>query len=110
MRIEELSPRFAAAGQITAADLETIRARGFRSVVNNRPDGEVPGQPTSEEIAAAAADLGLQYLYIPVVSGALTLQNVEDFRAACPELEPPTLLFCRSGTRSTVLWNFAGRP
>lgn len=110
MKIEILSPRFAAAGQITAAEIEIAKARGFRSIVNNRPDGESPGQPTSGEIAAAAAALGLQYVHIPVVSGALTLQNVEDFRAVCPELEAPTLLFCRSGARSTVLWTLAGRP
>ena len=110
MRIERLSPRFSATGQITASDLVTIKAHGFRSVVNNRPDGEAPGQPTSEQVAAAAGDLGLQYVYLPVVSGALTLQDVGEFRAVCPDLEAPTLLFCRSGARSTVLWNLAGRP
>lgn len=110
MQIEKLSPQFSATGQITAADLEIIKEQGFRSIVNNRPDGEAVNQPGSDELAAAAAILGLQYLYIPVASGALTLQNVQDLKAACSELEVPTLLFCRSGARSTVLWNLAGRP
>jgi sulfide:quinone oxidoreductase len=110
MKIEMLSPRFSATGQITAASLEIVQAQGFRSVINNRPDHESADQPTSAELAAAAAELGLAYLHIPVVSGALTLQNVEDLKAAYPTLETPILLFCLSGTRSTVLWNLAGRP
>ena len=46
----------------------------------------------------------MKYLYLPVVSGKVTPQNVEDFREACEALERPLLIFCRTGARSTALW------
>ena len=77
--------------------------------MNNRPDGESPGQPKNEDLARVAAELGLNYVYIPVVSGQLTQQNVDDFNRVCEDLEGPVLLFCRSGARCTVLWQLSGQ-
>jgi sulfide:quinone oxidoreductase len=107
LRIAQLSASFFVAGQIRAADLETLAGYGIRSIVNNRPDGEDPGQPDSAEIEAAAQALGLAYSHVPVVSGWMTQQNVEDFNRACRSLDPPILLFCRSGTRSAQLWSLS---
>jgi uncharacterized protein (TIGR01244 family) len=108
MNVTKLSSRFSAAGQITADDLADIAAAGFKSIINNRPDGEGgPEQPLTGDLAAVAAALGLVYLYVPVVSGSITQQNVEEFEKACENLESPTLLFCRSGARSTMLLNLA---
>ena len=104
MQIVKLSERYSVAAQITADDLAEIAARGFRSVMNNRPDHEDPGQPLSSEIAARAGELGLRYAHVPVVSGRMTQQDVVDFEAACAELETPVLLFCRSGARCAALW------
>ncbi len=108
MNVVKLSSRFSAAGQITADDLGDIAAEGFKSVMNNRPDGEGgPEQAKSDDLAAAAAELGLAYKYLPVISGSITKQNLDDFERACEKLEGPTLLFCRTGSRSTMLWNLA---
>jgi len=108
MRIAQLSSRFYATGQITADDLDIIAAKGFRSVVNNRPDDEGgAGQPKSEDLAAAAAELGITYVYVPVVSGRITEKDVEDFRQACIDLGGPILLFCRTGARSSMLWQLS---
>lgn len=108
MNATQLSERFSAAGQITAEDLSAIAEQGFKSIINNRPDGEGgPDQTNSDDLAVAAAELGLIYLYIPVISGSLTQQNVSDFQQACEGLAGPTLLFCRTGARSTMLWNLA---
>jgi sulfide:quinone oxidoreductase len=107
MNIGQLSERFFITGQITADDLTEIAAQGFRSIVNNRPDGEEPAQPKNEDLARVAAKLGLDYVYIPVVSGQLTQQNVDDFNRVSKDLEGPVLLFCRSGARCTVLWQLS---
>ncbi len=104
LKITRLSSRFSVAGQITARDLSDIAAKGFRSIVNNRPDGEAAEQPRSDELAAAAAALGLNYVHVPVVSGKMTEIDVDDFNRACENLEGPILLFCRSGARCTTLW------
>jgi uncharacterized protein (TIGR01244 family) len=92
------------AGQIGADALASLAARGIRTVINNRPDGEEPGQPPSAEIEAAAQAAGLDYRHIPV-SGGFSEAQVE---AMAQALEAgPTLAFCKSGTRSTFLWALA---
>jgi uncharacterized protein (TIGR01244 family) len=101
--IHKVTDDFSVAPQIGAADLEAAAKAGFRLVINNRPDQEQPGQPSSAEIAAAAAAVGLDYLYVPVRGGP-TLEQVEAVADAVAEAKGPVLAFCRSGTRSIVTW------
>jgi uncharacterized protein (TIGR01244 family) len=92
------------AEQIRAEDVPGIAARGVRTIVNNRPDGEEPGQPPSRDIEAAARAAGLCYHWIPVAHGL----NPEQVEAMAGALDAgPALAFCRSGTRSTYLWALA---
>jgi uncharacterized protein (TIGR01244 family) len=81
---------------------------GFRSVVCNRPDFEHgPDQPTSSVLAAAAAAAGLAYRHLPVAGGYQSPEEVDAFRALLAELPRPLLAFCRSGARSTRLYQLA---
>ncbi len=107
MRIAKLTSKYFVAGQITRDDLDIIVDQGFKSIVNNRPDDESLGQPKSDELAAAAADLGIEFVHVPVVSGRITEKNVSDFKLACDNLEGPILLFCRTGARSAALWQLS---
>jgi uncharacterized protein (TIGR01244 family) len=94
-----VSPR-----QIEPVDLPALPALGIRLVVNNRPDGEEEGQPSSAEIEAAARAAGLDYRHIPIAGGVPPAAVA----AMAEALEHgPALLFCRSGTRSTFLWALA---
>jgi uncharacterized protein (TIGR01244 family) len=102
--IRTVTDDFAVAPQIAPADMGEVAARGFKLVINNRPDGEVPGQPSSAEMEAAAHGTGLAYLHIPVVGGPQAAQ-VEEVRVAVIEAPGPVLAFCRSGTRSIVTWS-----
>ena len=101
-----LDDRTFVAGQIAPADLPDIAAAGVRLVVNNRPDGEEPGQPTGEAIRAAAEAAGLAYRHIPV-AGGLSADQVAATAALLGESEDRILFFCRTGTRSTYLWALA---
>ena len=92
------------AGQITADQVAEIKAAGFKSVICNRPDGEQPGQPTAAEIKAAVEAAGLTFRHIPVISGQITGENVDDQAAALDELEGPVFAYCRSGARCTNLY------
>jgi len=92
-------------GQIGPEDVG--RAAGIAVIVNNRPDGEEPGQPSSAQIEAAARDAGLAYHHIPV-AGAISPDAIERV-AALLEEGSGMLLFCRSGTRSAYLWALAER-
>ena len=94
--------------QVTEADIARAAAEGFVLVINNRPDGEGgPGQPLSQAIAAAAQAQGLHYVYLPVVSGAITPEQALAMRDALQAAQQPVLAFCRSGARSAQLYALA---
>ena len=107
MRVLELAPRVFVTGQVFEHDLKVIAEQGIKSIVNNRPDGEAMDQPPNAALASAAGELGIEYVYVPVVSGKITPQNVDDFRQVCEKLERPLLVFCRTGARSTALWEMS---
>ncbi len=90
--------------QIGLDDLARAAGEGFVLVINNRPDDEEPGQPTSAQVEAAARAAGLDYAHIPVRGGP-TPDQVEAVRRAVEGAEGPVLAFCRSGTRSIVTWS-----
>ncbi len=103
--LRQLDDQTAVAGQIQPEDVPALAAHGIRLIVNNRPDGEEPGQPPASAIAAAAAEAGIGYRFVPVAQ--LTPEAVEAMQAALAGAEGPVLAFCRSGTRSTYLWALA---
>ena len=104
MQIHRLTEQFSVAAQISPDDIADLAAAGFRSLINNRPDGEAHDQPGSALLADVAASHGLAYRYLPVVPGRLSDQDAVDFSAALRGMPPPVLAFCRSGTRSCSLW------
>lgn len=104
MEIKSLSSDLSVAAQISPQDVDAIAAAGFRTLINNRPNGESPDQTDSETIASISQSAGLDYQYQPVVSGGFTLQDVEEFGQLLEQAEKPVLAYCRSGTRCTMLW------
>ena len=106
-----LSDTVAAAGQIVPADLPVIAAHGFKTVINNRPDGEGgPNQPPSAQLQRAAEALGLRYVYLPVISGQLTAKDAQDMAACLKSAAAPVFAFCRSGARTEHLYRMATQP
>lgn len=108
MPVQALSPDFAVTGQIAAQDAAAIAQAGFRSIVCNRPDGEGgPAQPPFQAIEQAAVQAGLQARYLPVVAGQITAADGAALARLLLELPAPVLAYCRSGARSTTLWQLA---
>lgn len=103
-----LAPGLWISGQISPSEIaELARTLGLARIINNRPDGEEPDQPTSDALAEAARTAGLDYHALPV-RGLPSADLVQD---AVERIDPavPTLMFCRSGMRSTALWAMAER-
>ena len=75
----------------------------------NRPDHESPDQTDAAVIRAEAERLGLGFAFVPVISGAIVPEDVDDFAAALAELPKPVLAYCRSGARCRNLWMLARR-
>lgn len=96
-----VSPQLALADIAAAADL------GVTVIVNNRPDGEDPDAPQGDAIADAAAAAGLNYVAIPVGHSGFSEPQVDAMVLALEQAEGPILAYCRSGTRSTLLWALA---
>ena len=96
-----------ASPQIGPADLVAAKAQGVTLVINNRPDGEAEDQPTGAEIESAARAAGLGYLAIPVGGSGFGEAQVEAMTAALDGAEGKVLAYCRTGTRSTLLWALA---
>lgn len=107
MDLRKISDQLSVAPQITPAELAQAKALGFKSVINNRPNGEELGQPTAEEVAAIAAELGLAYVHQPVISGQITDDDIRAFKENISAADTPVLAFCRTGTRCTILWALA---
>lgn len=107
MTLRPLSPTVSVSAQLSPNAMPALAASGVGRVINNRPDGEEPGQPPAAVMEAAARDAGLAFAWIPV-SGLPGPDQV----AAVAELLAdgvPTVMFCRSGMRSTAAWAMAER-
>jgi len=108
LRVQQIADDVCVAGQLDPSTMPALAAAGFKSVINNRPDHEGgPDQPTSAAIEAAAKAAGMEYAYLPVVSGAQTPEQVARMAQLLKELPRPLLAFCRSGTRSGNLYRAA---
>ena len=107
MDIRKINDAVSVAPQLMVDELAAVAGLGFRTVINNRPDGESFDQPPASAVAAAAQAAGLAYHHQPVTSGGLTVDDVLHFRELLATAEGPVLAFCRSGTRSCNLWALA---
>lgn len=106
--IQRLTPDFAVAPQLGPDDMTAVAEAGYKSVIINRPDYEGGAdQPTAEAVSSAARDAGLRVAYQPVVSGAITADDVTKFAELLQTLPTPILAYCRSGARCTVLFQSA---
>lgn len=79
---------------------------GFKTLLNNRPDGEAPGQAQGGDIAAAAAAHGLAYRALPF-AGPPPPATVAALSELLDQAPGPVLAYCRSGTRSIMAWAMA---
>jgi sulfide:quinone oxidoreductase len=104
MKIARLTPSLSVSPQIQLDDLPAIAAQGFKTLICNRPDGEGADQPTHQELAAAAARLGITLHYLPVVSGKVENASATRFGVLLATSAAPVLAYCRTGMRSTTLW------
>lgn len=95
-----VNDRLSVSPQLSVADVAEAKAKGFKTIINNRPDGEAPDQPASAQIEAAAKAAGLKYIHIPVRGMPPSPDLADETCKAIEASEGPVLAFCRTGTRS----------
>ena len=103
----KLSESVYASPQIALTDIEAAKASGITIIINNRPDGEDPSVPQGDDIAAAAEAAGLGYVAIPIGHSGFSEPQIDQMIAAMDAAGGAVLAYCRSGTRSTLLWALA---
>jgi uncharacterized protein (TIGR01244 family) len=103
----QLTDRVMASPQITLAEVAEAAASGVGLIVNNRPEDESDDQTPGAEIEAAARAAGMDYVAIPVTHAGFSEIQVKAMAAALASTDKPVLAYCRSGTRSTLLWALA---
>lgn len=103
-----LAPNVAVCGQLKPADLADVAKRGFRAIINNRPDGEAwIGQPHASTLDQAATAAGIASHHITFTMPTLTAAHAQRLNAVLDSAEGPVLVFCASGFRSALLWAIA---
>lgn len=105
--ISQIDAGVYAAGQLYDEDFAELARQGVTTIINNRPDGEEPGQPTAGRMAEVAGRLGIAYHYIPVGREGPSEQAVDQFAAALKDAKGPVVAHCRSGARSTNIYKLA---
>ena len=103
----QLTPHMLASPQITSDDVTRAAQDGVTLIINNRPDGEAPEEPQGVEIEAAAKAAGMGYLAIPITHAGFSMPQVGAMAEALEANDGKILAYCRSGTRSTLLWALA---
>lgn len=104
----QINESLSVAGQIGKSDIAELAKSGFATIINNRPDNEEPGQLTAAEAEAEAKKRGLEYRYLPIVTGNISRAQVAEFQRLLLRSPNPVLAHCRSGTRCYLMWA-AGR-
>ncbi len=106
--IIRINGHFAVTGALEAGDFAEIARLGFKAIISNLPDGEIPHLPQSAEAARLAAAAGLAYHHVPVTKFSLfspaVVGAIEDAAGA---MDGPVLAHCASGMRSAVAWGAA---
>ncbi len=104
MDIRALTPDYAVSPQIVPEDLAILKAAGFTTVIDNRPDGEIPGPLHAEAMKTAAEALGLTFVFNPITPSTFSDQVLATQKAAIEGSTGPVFAYCASGNRSSCVW------
>ncbi len=107
MKTNKVTENFHVATQVSLIDLPQLKVLGFKSIICNRPDGEVAEQPLYADIEKQAIHQGMQCEYLPVANTNVSEQEISAFKQLIDSLPKPILAYCRTGTRSITLWSYS---
>ncbi len=105
MDIRQITPAYSVSPQIEPEDIPAIVAAGFVTLIDNRPDAEIPMELSSHVMRAAAEAAGLKFVVLPVTHQTMTADLIAAQMAAVQAAEGPVLAYCASGTRCSIVWS-----
>ncbi|MBN9890077.1 TIGR01244 family sulfur transferase [Salipiger abyssi] len=104
MALIELTPGYFVSPQIAVEEVPALAEAGISLVICNRPDDEVPPSHQAAALESAVRAAGMEFVHIPVTNDTLTLDQVAQQAALIDAAEGPVFAYCRSGTRSSIVW------
>lgn len=107
MDIRPLTPAFAVSPQIEPTDVPALVEAGYKTIICNRPDDEVPVELQAEVMRIAVEAAGLTFVLNPILPGQMTLENVELQTGAQADTDGPVFAYCASGNRSSICWSLS---
>jgi uncharacterized protein (TIGR01244 family) len=103
-KIKQLTERIGISEQLKLAHVARVGKQGYATIIDLRPDGEAPDQPSAAQMGQEAHASGLGFAYVPVPHGAIPDSAVAALRSALADHPGPVLLYCRSGKRAARTW------
>ena len=109
MRIVQIADNYSVTMQIAPKDVESFAREGFTTIICNRPDGEELRQPSSASVREACERHGIAFHMIPMRGSAVSPETLRQFQEAMQNADGSVLGYCRTGTRSAILWQIASQ-
>jgi uncharacterized protein (TIGR01244 family) len=104
MMLNKIIDNYVVSDQITEEDIEQLKEAGFKTIFCNRPDNEEQNQVTVKSIQDKAIESGLDFIHQPVIGGQISQNDIDQFSDYYDAAEKPIFAYCRTGTRSSMLW------
>ena len=104
MMLNKIINDYVVSDQITEEDIEQLKEAGFKTIFCNRPDNEEQNQVTVKSIQDKAIESGLNFIHQPVIGGQISQNDIDQFSDYFDAAEKPIFAYCRTGTRSSMLW------
>ena len=104
MMLNKIIDDYVVSDQISEEDVEKLKNAGFKTIFCNRPDNEEQNQITVKSIQDKVIKSGLNFVHQPVIGGQISQNDIDQFSDYYDEAEKPIFAYCRTGTRSSMLW------
>ena len=104
MMLNKIIEDYVVSDQITEEDIEQLKEAGFKTIFCNRPDNEEQNQVTVKSIQDKTIESGLNFIHQPVIGGQISQNDIDQFSDYYDAAEKPIFAYCRTGTRSSMLW------
>lgn len=99
-----ITDMYSVSGQLLPEDFARLSAEGVTTIINNRPDAEVPPELSGARMREAAEAAGLNYVELPVIGAALGPALGQEQGRAIAAASGPVHAYCGSGMRSAAVW------
>ena len=101
--MKKVSDNYYVSSQISEEDLLSFKNEGFSLIVCNRPNGEEDDQTDFELIHERCKSMGLTFINLPMILDDLQSELIFETKKILDK-NKKTLAYCRTGTRSIILW------